>query len=57
MSIRGDVRRVRAGVQTAKRRVLAVLDGHIRQRTAQTPPEPSQAAPSPVDGRGLEGDA
>jgi hypothetical protein len=50
---------VRTGLQTAKRRVLALLDLHIRQRLAPAPAETSQAAPPPVDGRGFahEGDA
>jgi hypothetical protein len=54
---RGEIRRLRAGVQTVKRRVLALLDVHIRQRTAPVLAETSQAAPPPVDGRGHEGDA
>jgi hypothetical protein len=56
---RGDAKRVRTGLQTAKRRVLALLDLHIRQRLAPALAETSQAAPPPVDGRGFahEGDA
>jgi hypothetical protein len=56
---RGEWRRVRAGLQTAKRRVLALLDVHIRQRVAPTLAETSQPIPPPLDGRGFdhEGDA
>jgi hypothetical protein len=56
---RGDLRRVRAGLQTAKRRVLSLLDLHIRQRLVPALAETSQAAPPPLDGRGFahEGDA
>jgi hypothetical protein len=56
---RGDIRRIRVGLQTAKRRVLALLDVHIRQRPAPVFTETSQAAPPPLDGRGFahEGDA
>lgn len=56
---RGDLRRVRTGLQTAKRRVLALLDLHIRQRLTPVLSETSQAAPPPLDGRGFahEGDA
>lgn len=56
---RGDLKRVRTGLQTAKRRVLALLDVHIRQRLAPTFAETSQSAPPPLDGTGFahEGDA
>lgn len=54
--LRGDLRRAPRGPQLAKRRVLALLDAHIRRRLC---PDASQAASPPLDGRGLahEGDA
>jgi hypothetical protein len=56
---RGEVRGGRLSLKTAKRRVLALLDTHIRQRLAPVSSETSQAMPPPVDGRGFahEGDA
>jgi hypothetical protein len=56
---RGEIRGGRLSLKSAKRRVLALLDGHIRQRQAPAFAEASQSQPPPVDGRGFahEGDA
>jgi hypothetical protein len=56
---RGESRRVRAGLQSVKRRMLTLLDTHIRRRSAPVRHEASQAPPPPVDGRGFahEGEA
>jgi hypothetical protein len=56
---RGDVRGGRLTLKSAKRRVLALLDVHIRQRLAPTLAETSQSIPPPLDGRGYahEGEA
>lgn len=56
---RGESRRMRAGLQSVKRRMLALLDVQIRQRCAPVRYEASQAPPPPVDGRGFahEGEA
>lgn len=56
---RGEIRGGRVSLKFAKRRVLALLDVHIRQRLAPILPETSQAMPPPLDGRGFarEGEA
>jgi hypothetical protein len=56
---RGDGRGGRLSLKSAKKRVLALLDLHIRQRRAPSLTGTSQVPPPPLDGRGFahEGDA